>query len=444
MNSPPMEIAVVGSGISGLACAYYLDKSLDKSLDNSPGKKHRVTLFESSNYPGGHVDTHDIHVADKYWHIDSGFIVFNEENYPNFCRLLNELGVASQRTTMSFSVSDPVSGLEYNATNLDKLFCQRRNIFSPAFQRMIKDLMRFYRQAPTLLEDESNQQTLGEYLRENRYSDVFIEKHLIPMACALWSGPSASIEQFPARYFVQFMHNHHMLTLSKRPQWRVVKDGSSSYVDALLEKFTGDLHVNTPVEKIRRTSDGVTLQVNGQSRQFDQVVLACHSDQALALLEDATDAEQQVLGSIAYQNNHMLLHSDISVLPRHLKAWACWNVRLGADLYNQCTVSYHMNQLQGLGSAGLQTDNGTPDFIVSLNCEHLIDPEKVYAERHYSHPVYNAATLAAQHRWSQISGHNRTHYCGAYWGWGFHEDGVRSALRVVDHIEGNLVNAHVT
>ena len=434
-NSAQMNIAVVGSGVSGLASAYYL------------GKKHRVTLFESNSYPGGHVDTHDITVAKKFWRIDSGFIVFNEQNYPNFCRLLNELGVASQRTTMSFSVSDPVSGLEYNATNLDKLFCQRKNLLSPKFHRMLADLVRFYRHAPGLLADESNTQTLGDYLRENRYSQVFIEQHLIPMACALWSGPSASIEQFPARYFVQFMHNHNMLSLSKRPLWRVVKDGSSSYVDALLKKFTGDLKLNAKVEKISRHSDGVRLQVNGQQQQFDQVVLACHSDQALALLEDASEAEQKILGGIAYQKNQMLLHSDTSVLPRHLKAWACWNVRLGADLSRQCTVSYHMNQLQGLGSSGLETDSSTPDFIVSLNCEQLVDPKLVHAERHYSHPVYNASTLQAQGRWQEISGQSHTYYCGAYWGWGFHEDGVRSALRVVEQIEApeakSGVSSHV-
>ncbi|MCV6606324.1 MAG: FAD-dependent oxidoreductase, partial [Porticoccaceae bacterium] len=283
----PMKVAVVGSGISGLASAYYL------------GRSHEVTLFESNRYPGGHVDTHDIEMQGKFWRIDSGFIVFNEENYPNFCRLLTQLNVPSQPTTMSFSVSDPVSGMEYNATDLDSLFCQRKNLLNPKFYRMLGDLMRFYRRAPALLADNHNHQTLGDYLRENRYSRIFIEQHLIPMACALWSGPSARIEQFPARYFVQFMANHHMLSLNKRPQWRVVKNGSGSYVDALLESFTGDLQLNAAVEHIVRRDDGVDVTVNGQCQHFDQVVLACHSNQALALLADASTVERQVLGAIA-------------------------------------------------------------------------------------------------------------------------------------------------
>ena len=413
-----MNIAVIGSGISGLTASYYLSQ------------QHRVALFEAGDYAGGHTDTHSIDIAGQCWQVDSGFIVFNEKNYPNFCQLLDDLKVQSQPTDMSFSVSDPLGGLEYNATSLDKLFCQRRNMVSGRFYRMLFDLVRFYRQAPVLLEQQDDALTLGDYLKENGYSTIFIEQHLIPMACALWSGPSVSIQQFPARYFVQFMYNHHMLSLTGRPQWRVVKGGSNSYVQALLQTFPGEVHLCSPVQQIQRDELGVTLLVNGQQHHFDRVVLATHSDQALAMLQAPSAAEKSVLGAIGYQQNSMVLHSDSSVLPVNRKAWACWNARLGSEMAQQCTVSYHMNQLQRL-------DGAPVEFIVSLNCDDLIDPGKIFARRHYSHPVYNTDTLAAQQRWSEISGYQHTYYCGAYWGWGFHEDGVNSALRVVSQFNAD-------
>lgn len=410
-----MKIAVVGAGISGLASAYYL------------AKHHDVTVFEASNYLGGHTDTHSVEVAGKALNVDTGFIVFNEQNYPNFSQLLTELGVESQPTAMSFSVSNAKSGLEYNATDLNKLFCQRRNLFNPRFYRMLWDLVRFYREAPSLLEENDDGLTLGQYLTINNYSDIFINDHLIPMACALWSGPSLSVVDFPAHYFIRFMHNHHMLSLTNRPQWRVVKGGSKSYVDALVRQTDAEFITGSPVHRIERHLQGVTLTVHGEKRHFDKVIIAAHADQALRMLDQPSETEVAVLGSIDFQENEMHLHTDIRLLPKNPQAWASWNVRVGPELQQQCTVSYHMNTLQSLTTS--------EQLIVSLNSAHLIDPKKVLVHRHYAHPIYNQSTLNSQRRWHEVTDLQHTFYCGAYWGWGFHEDGVNSALRVIQAIE---------
>lgn len=410
-----MRIAVVGAGISGLTAAWYL------------ARDYKVTVFESNDYIGGHTDTHEIDVLGKTWAVDSGFIVFNEHNYPNFSQLLSELGVESVVTEMSFSVHNSYSGLEYNAANLNKLFCQRKNLFNPRFYRMLKDLLRFYREAPSLLDQPENKESLSDYLNNNGYSDTFINDHLLPMACALWSGPSESLMTMPARFLVAFMANHKMLSVSDRPQWRVVKGGSRSYVEKLLAKFPGEVMTSSPVEAINRVYNGVSLRVNGEQFTFDAVVLACHSDQALNMLSEPSEAEQEVLSGIAYQTNHMQLHADESVLPYNQNAWASWNVHISEQLRERCTVSYHMNTLQGL--------DAPLEFIVSLNSAERVDASKVFLERHYSHPVYNEQTLKSQQRWSEVSGHQHTYFCGAYWGWGFHEDGVKSALKVVDQIK---------
>lgn len=410
-----MRIAVVGAGISGLTAAWYL------------ARDYEVTVFEANDYIGGHTDTHDIDVLGKTWAVDSGFIVFNEHNYPNFSQLLSELGVASVATEMSFSVHNSYSGLEYNAANLNKLFCQRKNLFNPRFYRMLKDLLRFYREAPSLLDEPDNKESLSDYLNNNGYSDTFINDHLLPMACALWSGPSESLMAMPARFLVAFMANHKMLSVTDRPQWRVVKGGSRSYVKKLLAKFPGEVMISSPVEAINRVYNGVSLRVNGEQFTFDAVVLACHSDQALNMLSEPSQTEQEVLSGISYQTNHMQLHADESVLPYNQNAWASWNVHISEQLSERCTVSYHMNTLQGL--------DAPLEFIVSLNSAERVDANKVFLERHYTHPVYNEQTLQSQQRWSEISGHQHTYFCGAYWGWGFHEDGVKSALNVVEQIK---------
>lgn len=413
-----MKIAVIGGGVSGLASACYL------------AKKHDVTMFEANHYMGGHTDTHRIRVAGLDYNVDTGFIVFNEQNYPNFTALLTELRVSSQPTEMSFSVSNSLSGLEYNATNLNKLFCQRRNLLNPRFYKMLLDISRFYREAPNVLVMPDNGQTLADYLQQHRYSKVFIEDHLLPMACALWSGPRDTIAAFPVRYFVNFMHNHTMLNMSNRPQWRTIENGSKSYVDKLIANTDAKMHKGSKVQRVSRDASGVSVRVNGESYRFDKVVFATHSDQALHLLEKPSTPEIEILGQIAYQTNEILLHSDTSILPKKRAAWASWNARVCPELAEQCTVSYHMNTLQNL-SAPLE-------FIVSLNSGQHVDPAKVFLSRRYEHPVYTQQTLLAQQRWSDIAGEQHSYFCGAYWGWGFHEDGVKSALRVVEAIEQDM------
>jgi predicted NAD/FAD-binding protein len=405
-----MRVAVVGSGIGGLSAAWLLSR------------RHEVVLYEANACLGGHTDTHRVEVEGRTLAVDTGFIVHNPVHYPLLTRLFDELGVASQPTTMSFSVQDAATGLEYNATTLDTLFCQRRNLVSPRFWGLLRDLARFYRAAPALLEQPGPGPSLGEYLDANGYGAAFRDQHLVPMASALWSSPAEGILRFPAQYLVRFMANHHMLQLAGRPPWRVVRGGSRSYVDAMAARWDVRVRLATPVRGVARDAHGVSVRCDAGSERFDQVVLACHSDQALALLEDAAPAEREVLGAIAYQPNDTVLHTDATLLPRRRKAWAAWNAYLPADPARACTVSYCMNQLQGLAV-------DTP-LVVTLNRSEAIDPAKVLVRRAYHHPVYTHAAVAAQARKPEIQGVRRTWYAGAYWGWGFHEDGIRSGVEV--------------
>jgi predicted NAD/FAD-binding protein len=405
-----MRIAVIGSGIAGLGAAWLLSR------------KHQVVLFEAEDRLGGHTHSHDIELPQGRFVVDSGFIVFNPGNYPLLTRLFGELGVASQPTTMSFALRNDASGLEYNATSLARLFVQRRNLVSPRFWRMLRDISRFYAEAPTLLDQPGPGPTLAEYLEAGGYSDAFRDDHLVPMASALWSSPTAAILDFPMKYLVAFMANHHMLQLSGRPQWRVVRGGSSSYVRAMAAHRAVQVRLGTPVRGLRRDADGVTLTLDAGSERFDQVVLACHSDQALALLADPSPAEREVLGAIPYQQNETVLHTDESLLPKRRRAWAAWNALVPAEPSAHCTVTYCMNLLQSLAAP--------VTFCVTLNRSEAIDPDRVLARMVYHHPVYSHASVAAQARRGEINGVNRTWYCGAYWGFGFHEDGLRSGVEV--------------
>ena len=411
-----MRIAVVGSGIAGLASAWMLSR------------EHDVVLFEAGSYLGGHTHTHDVTLHGTPYRVDSGFIVHNRRHYPLLHRLFDELGVASRPTTMSFSVHHGGSGLEYNASTLDSLFCQRRNLLSPRFIGMVRDLLRFYREAPALLDGEGPGPSLGDYLREQRYGAAFRDEHLIPMASALWSSPSHAIERFPARYLVQFMANHQMLQVDERPPWQVVEGGSSTYVEAMRRCWTVDERLQCPVHAVRRHDDGVSVSSSRGVESFDQLVLACHSDQALALLDDASERERDILGAITYQANDTVLHTDARLLPRHRKAWAAWNAYIPAQSTDACTISYCMNLLQGIVSP--------EPFIVTLNRSHAIDPDKVLCRMLYHHPVYTAASVAAQSRKPEIQGQRRTWFAGAYWGWGFHEDGMLSAVEVAHALLG--------
>ena len=406
-----MRIAIIGSGIAGLASAWWL------------GGEHQVTLFEANDYLGGHTHTHEVEVGAVRMAVDTGFIVFNELHYPLLTALFDELGVASKPTTMSFSLHSARSGVEYNATSLDGLFCQRRNLVSPRFWGMLADLRRFYRDAPSLL-SEPEGPSLGQYLRRKRYGEAFVEEHLLPMASALWSSPTATIMDFPARYLVQFMANHQMLQATGRAPWRVVEGGSARYVEALRRRWQVEERLRCAVNRVERLAHGVRVHSAAGIEDFDQVILACHSDQALALLADADRSERDVLGAIRYQQNEVVLHTDATLLPRNRKAWAAWNAHVPDDRTAPCTVSYCMNLLQGLP--------GDTPLIVTLNRSAAIDPAKVLRRLQYAHPVHDGSAVRAQQRWGELQGRRNTWFAGAYWGWGFHEDGIRSARRVVD------------
>ncbi|MDJ0957943.1 MAG: FAD-dependent oxidoreductase [Arenicellales bacterium] len=409
-----MKIAVVGAGISGIYAAHRL------------AMQHDVTLYEANGYLGGHTDTHHVTTEDRICSVDTGFIVFNETNYPLFTSFIKDLGVQSQPTNMSFSVSEKRSGLEYNATNLKGLFCQRKNLVSPRFYRMLIDILRFYKHSPELLTCDDDDLTIGAYLQSHGYGEDFVNNHIVPMASALWSSPAVTVAQFPARYFVAFMHNHKMLQVAGRPVWRTITGGSSQYVRAFERNFSGSLRVHSPVREVTRTVSGAMVKTDTDVTRYDAVILACHSDQAIALLSDATDRERTLLGAIPYQQNEITLHTDVTLMPDHPDAWASWNVIKPKAEENDFIVSYWMNMLQGI-------DTSTP-LLVSLNASHLIDKEKVLLNRCYHHPVYTPESLRAQKSLGEYNGYNSTYFAGAYMGWGFHEDGVRSAQQVVDAI----------
>jgi predicted NAD/FAD-binding protein len=406
-----MKIAIIGGGISGLTTAHLLCG------------EHDITLFEANDYPGGHTNTLDVTHDGTRYAVDTGFIVFNERTYPNFITLLERLGVASQPSVMSFSVVCETTGLQYRASNLDSFFAQRKNLLSLPFWRMLLEIFRFNRSSAELYGSNDLSLTLGDYLRSNGYSPLFIEKFLIPMGAAVWSADPAQFLEFPAAAFVQFFTNHGMLNVVDQPTWRVIKGGSRQYVEPLIRPFRDRIRLSTPVERVRRFDDRVTITPRGgEPEAFDHVVLACHSDQALALLADSSDGERELLGAIPYQKNDTVLHTDSRMLPSLPKARASWNCLLPRTQQGGVVLTYWMNLLQTL--------NAPVDFCVTLNNPEAIDPNAIIRRLLYHHPVYSAAAFAAQKRRDEISGVNRTSYCGAYWSWGFHEDGVKSALAV--------------
>ncbi len=405
-----MKIAVVGGGISGMAAAYLLRQ------------EHELALFEAAPYIGGHTHTVSVRTERGTHEIDTGFMVFNDWTYPNFVKLLDRLGVASQPTRMSFSVSCESSGLEYNGTTLNTLFAQRRNLLRPRFLRMLGDILRFNREARKNL-DCPIESTVDDFLGGGGYSRQFVENYLVPMSASIWSAPPQRILRYPLRFFVRFLHNHGMLNVNDRPPWRVVRGGSRRYVEKLIQPFHESIRLATPVQSIRRLADRVEIRTAaGGWEAFDQVVLAVHSDQALAMLEDPSPEERETLGAIGYQANETTLHTDQALLPRSRLAWASWNCRLPATPQEPVAVTYHSNTLQSLDS--------DRQYCVTLNQGHRIDPAQVIERMVYHHPQYSVQAQTAQGRHSAISGKNRTHYCGAYWGFGFHEDGLNSALRV--------------
>ncbi|PTU75680.1 NAD(P)/FAD-dependent oxidoreductase [Pseudomonas mangrovi] len=407
-----MKIAIIGSGISGLTSAYLL------------ARQHEVSVFEAADWIGGHTHTVKVSRGERDYALDTGFIVFNDWTYPNFIRLLGELGVDYQPTEMSFSVNDPASGLEYNGNNLNSLFAQRRNLLSPGFWGMLRDILRFNREALDDLQHGriAADTTLGRYLTLGGYGTRFIDHYIVPMGAAIWSMSLADMLDFPLQFFVRFFKNHGLLSISNRPQWYVVKGGSSAYIEPLTRSFAGAIRLNCPVQRVERDADGVTLHSTAGSERFDKVVFACHSDQALAMLATPSRPEQEILGALRYADNEVVLHCDTTLLPRRRLAWASWNYRLGGPRQQPAAVTYDMNILQGL--------DAPETFCVSLNQSDAIDPAKVIDRFTYAHPQFSLPGLKAQARVDELQGPQHSYFCGAYWANGFHEDGVVSGLRV--------------
>jgi len=403
-----MRIAVVGSGIGGLGSAWLL------------GSRHEVTLFEAEDHLGGHTDTHVVQIAGKWHAVDTGFIVHNPNHYPRFTRLMGELGVAIQDTNMSFASMNEVTGLEYSTASRAALF--RGNLFSRRFWAMLGDIRRFYREYPAVLE-RNDMRTLAQYLKEERYSDAFRDDHIVPMCAALWSAAPAGVLGYPIRFLVEFMKNHEMLTLGERSNWKTLQGGSSTYIRAMESRWRVTTRLSCPVFAVRRTPQGVVItRSGGQEETFDQVILACHSDQALRLLSDPTAAERSILGAIPYQRNEVVLHTDASFLPRRRSDWAAWNFFTPKEERAHATVSYCMNVLQSLQS--------TEGIVVTLNATRPIAQDRILKSLTYSHPQFTPEAVAAQARRGEIQGKQRTWFTGAYWGYGFHEDGLRSAVEV--------------
>lgn len=401
------RIAIVGAGVSGLVCAHLLNR------------RHDITVFEAGSYAGGHTATVRIEHEGVWLNVDTGFIVFNRGNYPKFSKLIDSLGVRSRPTRMSFSVRCDRTGLEYGGGSFNAIFAQRGNLLRPSFLRMLRDIVRFGKDAPG--KAAGSTATVGEFLAQQRYSKEFGEHYLVPMAAALWSASEAMAREIPIRFLVRFFENHGMLSPRSAPTWEVIEGGSRSYVDRVLEGIApARIRLGTPVESISRDRSGVRVRTKRATEVFDEVILGTHSNQALSLLEDASAQEREVLGAIAYQANDVILHTDGSVLPRNRRAWSAWNYHLGLEQSDRATVTYHMGILQGLPVRS--------PVCVTLNGK--VDPAKVLGRYEYHHPVFSVESDRARDRWSEISGVNRTHFCGAYWGNGFHEDGVASALSV--------------
>jgi predicted NAD/FAD-binding protein len=415
-----MRLAIVGSGIAGLTAAHLLHD------------RHEVHLFEADERPGGHAHTITVDLPGGPVAADTGFLVYNERTYPLFTRLLGALGVATHPSDMSFSLSDARSGLEWRGTSLSTVFAQRRNVARPAFLAMLADVARFNRLLQRLLtRHETPSGSLADFLAGHRWSRGFLDWYLIPLGSAIWSADPETFTQIPLRTFAEFFGRHGLLSPGHHPAWRTVTGGSTRYVQAILEPLTrrGRLHLRTAVAKVRRLPDGVELLTPDGPTTFDHVIMATHSDQTLALLADPTDEERHVLGAIRYQRNRATLHTDTSLLPANHRAWASWNYLRADQPMRQSTLTYYLNRLQGFDAA--------QPVLVTLNRDEAIDPGQVVASLDYAHPVVDGAAVAVQNRQRPLSA-GAVSFCGAYWGYGFHEDGVRSALTICRRLGGDL------
>ncbi len=403
---------MVGTGISGLASAHYLDKH------------HDITVFEADRRPGGHSNTVRVDLADETHMVDTGFIVYNEKTYPGLTKLFGELSIATQASEMSFSVTNDNRGLYWRGSSLDTVFAQRSNMARPSFLRMLLDVARFNRLARSQLQSGLGPAvTLDQFLGGHSWSDAFLDSYLRPLASSIWSADPAALSAFPASSFLRFLDNHGLLSARNPVQWRTVTGGSTRYVEAIVGRLGRRVRLGVGVEKIVRTDAAVEIHsTEGDNETFDAVVLATHSDDALRLLSDASQAEHAVLGAIAYQPNVATVHTDVAMLPPHRRAWASWNCHVGPASGPLVEITYLLNRLQNLSSPHA--------LCVTLNRQHEIDPSKIVTTMQYAHPVFDTAAFAAQQRWREINGRQRTWFAGAYWGNGFHEDGLQSALRV--------------
>ncbi len=418
-----MNIAIIGSGIAGLTSAYTL----------SPA--HRVTLFEANDYLGGHTNTIDLREGERTIAVDTGFIVFNQPNYPSLCRLFEELNVEARESDMSFSVRCELSGIEYNGSDLNSLFVQRRNLFRPSHWRMLADILRFHREAPAQLRDGLDDSvTVSAYLSARHYGEAFARRYLLPLGASLWSCSAAQFSNFPMRFVIEFLHNHRMLQVDGRPVWKTVVGGSREYVRKLVSALEADIRLGTPVASVRRRAGGVELKLSdGSVEHFDEAIMACHADQSLRLVEDADGLEHDVLVRFPYQPNEVVLHTDTRLLPAQRDAWASWNYQIPARARENVTVTYNMNMLQGIES--------DRTYCVSLNLSSEIDTSKIIRRIRYDHPLFVPGRSLAQSHHGELIRRRGISYCGAYWGYGFHEDGVRSALNVCAAFDRDLERA---
>lgn len=420
------RIAIIGTGISGLTCGHLLHK------------EHQITVYDANDYIGGHTATKLIDVKGRQWPVDTGFIVFNDWTYPRFIKLMDKLGVRRQPTEMSFSVRSEKTGLEYNGNNLNTLFAQRRNLFRPRFWRIVRDILAFNKACKERAAE--NQQsdfeiTLFDYIKSLGLSDDFANYYILPMCAAIWSASLEQTKQFPLAFFLQFFNNHGLLNVTNRPQWYTLIDGSHSYIPKLTKGFADNIKLSTPVSRVEKNGNGWQVSAGGQEpEQYDEVIFACHSDQALAMLAEPTPSQSAILSAIPYAKNEVVLHMDTTQLPDRKLAWASWNYRLKEtpeENHAPAAVTYNMNILQ-------RFDTAPVTFCVTLNNTAAIDPAKILRRYDYAHPQYSAPMVAAQQRRGEICGKDGLHFCGAYWYNGFHEDGVRSALDVCERFGATL------
>lgn len=416
------KIAVVGTGIAGNVVANKLHGDND------------IVVYEANDYVGGHSNTIDVEDDGVILPLDTGFLVFNDRTYPNFIQLLDELGVESQQSEMSFSVQAEDGALEYNGSTLNALFAQRRNILRPSFHRMVRDILRFNREAREVLAAGDVNMTLAEFLAYGRYSRVFIQHYLIPMGAAIWSAEPEMMEQMPANFFIRFFDNHGLLSIKNRPVWRVIKGGSRQYVNELVKDHRKRIRLNCPVDRVERDGKMITVHAQNQEPEaFDYLFFACHSNQALNMISDPDPLERDILGAIPYQHNQAVLHTDETLMPNCRRAWAAWNYHLPAGLNERVTLTYHLNALQRLDTE--------KQYFVTLNSRDLINPRSIIKSIDYEHPVFTLPGVNAQRRHGEINGVKRTYYCGAYWRYGFHEDGVVSALNALEHFNARSDDA---